>query len=42
MLLAANPAAMGPFVVSRRLKLLGWLAVVVMAAAVVAMFALMA
>jgi NRAMP (natural resistance-associated macrophage protein)-like metal ion transporter len=41
MLLAANPAVMGPFVVSRRLKALGWLAVAVMAAAVVAMFALM-
>jgi NRAMP (natural resistance-associated macrophage protein)-like metal ion transporter len=41
MLLAANPAVMGPFVVSRRLKLLGWLAVGVMAAAVAAMFALM-
>jgi len=42
MLLAANPAVMGPFVVSRRLKALGWLAVAVMAAAVVAMFGLMA
>jgi NRAMP (natural resistance-associated macrophage protein)-like metal ion transporter len=40
MLLAANPAVMGPFVVSRRLKILGWLAVGVMAAAVAAMFAL--
>jgi NRAMP (natural resistance-associated macrophage protein)-like metal ion transporter len=40
MLLAANPAVMGPFVVSGRLKGLGWLAVAVMAAAVVAMFAL--
>jgi Mn2+/Fe2+ NRAMP family transporter len=40
MLLAANPAVMGPFVVSRRLKLLGWLAVAVMAAAVVAMLAM--
>ena len=41
MLLAANPVVMGPFVVSRRLKALGWLAVAVMALAVVAMFALM-
>jgi Mn2+/Fe2+ NRAMP family transporter len=41
MLLAANPAVMGPFVVSGRLKALGWLAVAVMALAVVAMFALM-
>jgi hypothetical protein len=32
---------MGRFVVSWRLKALGWLAVAVMAAAVVAMFALM-
>jgi NRAMP (natural resistance-associated macrophage protein)-like metal ion transporter len=40
MLLAANPAVMGPFVISRRLKALGWLAVAVMAAAVVAMFLL--
>src|SRR5439155_857400 len=41
MLLAVNPAVMGPFVVSRRLKLLGWFAVAVMAAAVGAMFALL-
>jgi NRAMP (natural resistance-associated macrophage protein)-like metal ion transporter len=41
MLLAGNPAVMGPFVVSRRLKALGWLAVGVMGAAVVAMLALM-
>jgi NRAMP (natural resistance-associated macrophage protein)-like metal ion transporter len=41
MLLAANPAVMGPFVVSRRLNALGWLAVAVMAAAVAAMLALM-
>ena len=40
MLLAASPAVMGPFVVSRRLKALGWLAVAVMAASVAAMFAL--
>jgi Mn2+/Fe2+ NRAMP family transporter len=38
MVLAANPAVMGRFVVSRRLRLLGWLATGVMAAAVVAMF----
>ena len=41
MLLAARPAVMGAFVVSRRLKILGWLATAVMAAAVVAMFVLM-
>jgi len=41
MLLAAKPEVMGPFVVTRRLKLLGWLAVAVMAAAVAAMFALL-
>jgi NRAMP (natural resistance-associated macrophage protein)-like metal ion transporter len=40
MLLAANPAVMGPFVVGRRLKILGWLAVGVMAAAVAAMLVL--
>jgi len=40
MLLAVNPAVMGPFVVSRRLNVLGWLGVGVMAAAVVAMLAL--
>jgi Mn2+/Fe2+ NRAMP family transporter len=39
MLLAANPKVMGPFVVMRRLKLLGWLATAVMAAAVAAMLA---
>jgi NRAMP (natural resistance-associated macrophage protein)-like metal ion transporter len=38
MLLAAKPAVMGRFVVSRRLRVLGWLATGVMAAAVVAMF----
>jgi Mn2+/Fe2+ NRAMP family transporter len=37
MLLAANPATMGAFVVSRRLKVLGWLAVAVMALSVIAM-----
>jgi Mn2+/Fe2+ NRAMP family transporter len=41
MVLAADPARMGPFVVRRRLKFLGWLATAVMAAAVGAMFALM-
>jgi NRAMP (natural resistance-associated macrophage protein)-like metal ion transporter len=40
MLLAANRSVMGAFVVSRRLKMLGWLAVAVMTASVVAMFAL--
>ncbi|HXZ54126.1 MAG TPA: divalent metal cation transporter [Burkholderiales bacterium] len=40
MLLAVNPAVMGPFVISRRLNVLGWLAVSVMAAAVVAMLVL--
>ncbi len=38
MLLAAKPAVMGRFVVSRRLRTLGWFATGVMAAAVVAMF----
>jgi Mn2+/Fe2+ NRAMP family transporter len=41
MLLAGKPEVMGPFVIKRRLKLLGWLAVAVMAAAVVAMFVLL-
>src|SRR6266581_3334184 len=41
MLLAVKPAVMGPFVIKRRLKVLGWLATAVMAAAVVAMFALL-
>jgi len=41
MLLGADPRVMGRFVVSRRLKILGWLAVVVMGAAVVAMVVLM-
>jgi Mn2+/Fe2+ NRAMP family transporter len=40
MLLAAKPAVMGRFVVSPRLKALGWLATAVMAAAVIAMIAL--
>jgi Mn2+/Fe2+ NRAMP family transporter len=34
MLLAARPEAMGPFVVSRRLKRLGWAATAIMALAV--------
>ena len=41
MFMAATPAIMGPFVVGRRLKFLGWLATGVMAAAVGAMFLLM-
>jgi NRAMP (natural resistance-associated macrophage protein)-like metal ion transporter len=41
MVLAADPRVMGAFVVSRRLKVLGWLAVAVMGCAVAAMFALM-
>ena len=41
MLLARDPEVMGRFTVSGRLSVLGWLAVAVMAAAVVAMFALM-
>jgi Mn2+/Fe2+ NRAMP family transporter len=40
MLLADDPKVMGPFVVTRRLKTLGWLATSTMAAAVVAMFAI--
>ena len=39
MRMAVMPAVMGPFVVKRRLRVLGWLSVAVMAAAVVAMFA---
>jgi NRAMP (natural resistance-associated macrophage protein)-like metal ion transporter len=39
MRLAVMPDVMGPFVVTRRLKWLGWLSTAVMAAAVVAMFA---
>ena len=38
MVLAAKPAVMGRFVVGRRLRVLGWLATGVMAAAVIAMF----
>jgi NRAMP (natural resistance-associated macrophage protein)-like metal ion transporter len=41
MLLAAKPAVMGRFVVSRRLRILGWLATSVMAVAVVTMFVVM-
>ena len=41
MLLAAKPAVMGRFVVGPRLRVLGWLATGVMAAAVVTMFAVM-
>jgi Mn2+/Fe2+ NRAMP family transporter len=41
MLLAAKTAVMGRFTVGRRLRMLGWLATCVMAAAVVAMFAVM-
>jgi len=40
MLLAVNPAVMGPFVITLRLRLLGWFAVGVIGAAVAAMFAL--
>ena len=39
MLMAARADIMGPFIVKRRLKVLGWLATVAMAAVVVAMFA---
>ncbi len=39
MLLAVRSDVMGPFVIKRRLRVLGWLATGVMAAAVVAMFA---
>jgi NRAMP (natural resistance-associated macrophage protein)-like metal ion transporter len=41
MLLAANTAVMGSFVITLRLKLLGWLAVGVIAAAVAVMFVLL-
>jgi Mn2+/Fe2+ NRAMP family transporter len=41
MLLAVKPDVMGPFVVGRRLWLLGWVSTGVMFAAVVAMFATM-
>ena len=39
MLMASREDVMGPFVVKRRLKVLGWLATGAMIAAVVAMFA---
>src|SRR5262249_12768621 len=39
MMLAVKPDVMGPFVVKRRLLVLGWVSTAVMAAAVVAMFA---
>jgi Mn2+/Fe2+ NRAMP family transporter len=39
MMMAGRPDVMGPFVVTRRLKALGWLATAVMAIAVLAMFA---
>ena len=41
MLLAVKPAVMGPFVITGRLRILGWFAVAVIAAAVTAMFALL-
>ena len=41
MLLVVNPAVMGPFVAKRRLRVLGWFATGVMAAAVIAMFILL-
>ena len=41
MLLAVRPAVMGRFVIGRRLHALGWFATAVMAAAVLAMFALL-
>jgi Mn2+/Fe2+ NRAMP family transporter len=39
MLLAAKPKLMGNFALSKPLKVMGWLATFVMAAAVVGMFA---
>ncbi|HEV8260561.1 MAG TPA: divalent metal cation transporter, partial [Burkholderiales bacterium] len=38
MLMAVRPQVMGPFVIRRSLKVLGWLSVLVMLVAVVAMF----
>ncbi len=38
MLIAVRPEVMGPFVITRRLRILGWLATFVMLLAVVAMF----
>ena len=40
MLMAVRPDLMGPFVIKRRLQVLGWLATVVMLVAVGVMFAL--
>ena len=37
MLLAVEPEVMGQFVITTRLKILGWLATLMMAAAVLAM-----
>ena len=42
MVMASRPAIMGTLTISRRLRALGWLATVVMATAVLAMFATMA
>jgi NRAMP (natural resistance-associated macrophage protein)-like metal ion transporter len=39
MLIAVRPRIMGQFIISRHLKILGWLATITMAVAVVAMFA---
>ena len=39
MMLAVKPDVMGPFTLSPRLRALGWLSTLVMAAAVAAMFA---
>ena len=41
MMMAVKPEVMGPFVVTRRLCVLGWLATGVMGAAVAAMFVTM-
>ena len=38
MMMAVRPEVMGSFVITRRLKFLGWLATGVMCAAVIAMF----
>ena len=40
MLLAVKPKVMGPFVITRRLRVLGWLATTVMALVVIAMIAM--
>lgn len=39
MRMAVNPKVMGQFIISRRLQILGWLAIVIMAFAVLMMFA---